>query len=55
MVDDKGGGILISVVPNVCALENPPGDGELILAGNPSSIDIGKPVSTGSSLGVVGL
>ena len=54
MVDDKGGAILISV-PNVGALENPPGDGELILAGNPSSIDIGKPVSTGSSLGVVGL
>jgi len=27
-------------VPNACAFENPPGDGELIVAGNPSSTDM---------------
>ena len=38
-------------VPKAGAFENPPGDGELIVAGNPSSTDI-IPVSTWRSPGV---
>lgn len=33
-------------VPKTGAFENPPGDGELIVAGNPSSIVMGIVVST---------
>ena len=40
-----GGANLIGV-PKVGAFENPPGDGELRVAGNPSSTDMGMPVST---------
>jgi len=40
-----GGANLIGV-PKEGAFENPPGDGELIVAGNPSSTDMGTAVST---------
>ena len=40
-----GGASLIGV-PKVGAFENPPDDGELMIVGNPSSIDMGTPVST---------
>jgi len=40
-----GGANLIGV-PKVGALENPPDDGELIIVGNPSSIDMDTPVSS---------
>jgi len=40
-----GGASLIGV-PKVGAFENPPGDGELMAVGNPSSIDMGTPVSS---------
>lgn len=33
-------------VPKACAFENPLDDGELIVVGNPSSIDMGTVVST---------
>ena len=39
-----GGASLIGV-PKEGALENPPDDGELIVVGNPSSIDMDTPVS----------
>ena len=40
-----GGASLIGV-PKVGAFENPLGDGELMVVGNPSSMDMGTPVST---------
>jgi hypothetical protein len=40
-----GGASLIGV-PKAGGFENPPGDGELMVAGNPSSIDMGIAVST---------
>lgn len=38
-------------VPKAGAFENPPGDGELIDVGNPSSNDMGTVVSSWRSLG----
>lgn len=40
-----GGASLIGV-PKAGAFENPPGEGELIVAGNPSSTNMGTAVST---------